>query len=203
MGRNVELLLTETVDGLGIVGDLVSVKTGYARNYLLPRAYATTPSEEAIAALAEKRKSAEALVAKVRSERESMVNKLEGFELNLQRSCNDSGMLYGSVSQRDIAVELTDKGFAIKAREVRLPQAIKRVDSYDVPIKLDLDLEATIKVWVVADRELPTDEDRVEMEFDNEGNLIEPSNEKPKADPEPSTEGTAEEAAAATAADQG
>ena len=192
MRHTVELLLTETVDGLGIVGDLVSVKAGYARNFLLPRGYATTPSEEAIAELAEKRKEAEALVAKIRSEREEMVGKLEGYELNLERSCNDSGMLYGSVTQRDIAETLTAAGFAVKPREVRLPHAIKRVDSYDVPVKLDVDLEATVKVWVVADRELPTDEDRVEMEFDNEGNLIEPSDTPAPAAEETPAEGEAE-----------
>jgi len=178
MKRTLQLLLTENVDGLGIVGDVVNVKTGYARNFLLPRGYATQPSEEAMAELAERRKEAEKQVAALRAERERIVDKLEGLELTIERSCNDFGMLYGSVTQRDVAKALAEKGYTVKPREVRLSQAIKRVDSFEIPIKLDADLEATIKLAVVADRELPTDDDRVEMEFDNEGNLIEPGSRR-------------------------
>lgn len=195
MRHTVQLLLTETVDGLGIVGDVVGVKAGYARNFLLPRGYATVPSDEAIAELAEKRKVAEKELADLRAVREKIVGNLDGLELHLERSCNDFGMLYGSVTQKDVAAALGEKGYEIKAREVRLPQAIKRVDSYEIPIKLATDLEATIKLWVVADRDLPTDEDRVEMEFDNEGNLIEPGSRRKndwddkKRDDAPSEEG--------------
>lgn len=197
MRHTVQLLLTETVDGLGIVGDVVGVKAGYARNYLLPRGYATVPSDEAIAELAEKRKVAEKEVADLRAVREKIVGDLEGLELHLERSCNDFGMLYGSVTQKDVAAALGEKGYEIKAREVRLPQAIKRVDSYEVPIKLATDLEATVKLWVVADRELPTDDDRVEMEFDNEGNLIEPGSRRQndwnaKSEDTPAEEGEGE-----------
>lgn len=181
MRHTVQLLLTESVDGLGIVGDVVSVKSGYARNFLLPRGFATQPSDEAIAELAEKRKEAERKQAELRSVREKIVGDLDGLELHVERSCNDFGMLYGSVTQRDVAAALGEKGYQVKAREVRLPQAIKRVDTYEVPIKLDQDLEATVKLWVVADRELPTDDDRVEMEFDNEGNLIEPGSARSQA----------------------
>jgi len=178
MKRTLQLLLTENVDGLGIVGDVVDVKTGYARNFLLPRGYATQPSEEAMAELAERRQEAEKQVAALRAERERIVGKLDGLGLTIERSCNDFGMLYGSVTQRDVAKELGEKGYSVKPREVRLSQAIKRVDSYEIPIKLDADLEATIKLTVKADRELPTDDDRLEMEFDNEGNLIEPGSRK-------------------------
>ena len=193
MRRNIQLLLTETVDGLGIVGDVVAVKAGYARNFLLPRGFATVPSEDAIAELAEKRKVAERELAELRAEREKIVDKLNGLELHLERSCNDFGMLYGSVTQKDVSTALAQKGYTIKPREVRLPQAIKRVDSYEIPIKLATDLEATIKLWVVADRELPTDDDRVEMEFDNEGNLIEPGSRKSESWDEPKKDDAAGE----------
>lgn len=184
MRRHIKLLLTENVDGLGIVGDIVNAKAGYARNFLLPRGYATLPSQEAMAELAGKRQEAEKMMAELRSKREKMVGSLDGFELTLERSCNDFGMLYGSVTQRDIAAELGKKGYEVKPREVRLAQAIKRVDSYEIPIKLDSDLEAIVKVWVVADRELPTDDDRVEMEFDNEGNLVEPGSKRSRSGPD-------------------
>ena len=191
MRSNIELLLTENVDGLGIIGDLVSVKSGYARNYLLPHGFATKPSEEAIAELADRRKVAEKKMLEVRALREKIVGDIEGLELHIERSCNDFGMLYGSVTQKDVSEALGEKGFQIKPREVRLPQAIKRVDSYEIPIKLTTDLEAIIKLWVVADRDLPTDDDRVEMDFDNEGNLVEPGSRKSRRDEQPAEEASA------------
>lgn len=171
MARNVKLLLTENVDNLGIVGDIVNVRIGYARNYLLPFGYATAPSEELISQLAEKRAQAEQLLAEQRKQREAMISKLNGQELTLTRACNDQGQLYGSVTQQDIASALRDLGFAVSPREVRLPTTIKRIDTFDIHIKVDSDLEADIKLWVVADRELDLDESE-EMEFDNEGELI-------------------------------
>lgn len=172
MPKTLKLLLTENVDNLGIVGDVVTVRTGYARNFLLPREMATQPSEEAVRAVAAKRAAAEKALKEERATREEMIGRLQGQELTLTRSCNDQGHLYAAVTQQDIAGALGTLGFAVRPREVRLAQTIKRIDSYDVQVKFDADLQATIKVWVVADRKLDLDEDREEMEFDNEGNLI-------------------------------
>lgn len=168
----VKLLLTENVDNLGIVGDVVRVRTGYARNYLLPFGLATTPSDDLIKDLADKRAEAEKQVASLRKSREEMISKLDGQELTMIRACNDQGQLYGSVTQQDIASALNEVGFAIKPREVRLPGTIKRVDTFDIHVKVDSDLGADVKLWVVADRELDSGDDN-EMEFDNEGDLIE------------------------------
>lgn len=187
MARSVKLLLTENVDNLGIVGDVVNVRLGYARNYLLPFNYATTPSDELIASLAEKRSIAEKDVAARRAAREEMIGKLDGQQLTLTRACNDQGQLYGSVTQQDISTALKEVGFTVAPREVRLPTTIKRVDSFDIHIKVDSDLEANIKLWVVADRELDLD-DSDEMEFDNEGELIEKKSKKPAAAPAPEAE---------------
>ncbi len=193
MARTVKLLLTENVDNLGIVGDVVNVKVGYARNYLLPFNYATTPSDELIASLAEKRAQAEKEVAARRAQREEMIGKLNGQELTLTRACNDQGQLYGSVTQQDIANALKEVGFTVAPREVRLPTTIKRIDAFDIHIKVDSDLEADIKLWVVADRELDLDEEE-EMEFDNEGELI--VKEKKTPEPESKDQPDAEPAAA-------
>lgn len=173
MSKNVELLLTENVDHLGIVGDVVKVRLGFARNYLLPRELATTPSQEKIDALASKRAEAERELAEKRALREKMVGDLEDYELTLVRSCNDQGLLYGSVSQKDIADALTESGFQVRERDVRIAQTIKRVDSYEVLIKPEADLEATIKLWVQPDRELDLDEE-TGVEVDDEGDPIDP-----------------------------
>ncbi|MEM8757269.1 MAG: 50S ribosomal protein L9 [Planctomycetota bacterium] len=181
MARTVKLLLVENVDSLGIVGDVVSVRAGYARNYLLPFGYATTPSDDLVAELADKRKVAEEEQRKLRVVRESLIKKLEGVEITMERSCNDQGLLYGSVTQQDISAALSSLGFEVKPREVRLPQVIKRLGQFEVTIKLATDLEEAIQVHVTPDRELDFD-DRDEMEFDNEGNLIEKTPAKPAAD---------------------
>lgn len=173
MASHIELLLTENVDNLGIVGDVVKVRNGFARNFLLPFNLATTPTDEAISALAGKRAEAERMVRELRAQREKLIEKMQELEIELKRSCNDLGMLYGSVTQQDIAAALAEKGFAVKPREIRLSQTIKRVDTYHFPVKLDSDLEAEITLKVVADRNIG-EEEREEMEFDDEGNLVEP-----------------------------
>jgi len=173
MAKNVKLLLTETVDNLGIVGDVVNVRTGYARNYLLPRGMATTPTEEAIKAVAARRAEAERQLAEMRRQREELIKKLNGVEVTIQRACNDQGILYGAVTQQDLARALSTLGYDVKPREIRMPHTVKRVDSYDILVKFDQDLEATIKLWVEPDRQLGGEDEREEMEFDNEGNLIE------------------------------
>ncbi len=155
MARSIELLLTESVEGTGIVGDVVKVRTGFARNFLLPRGFATTPSEEKLASLQTKRADAQKALAELRKSREALVTKLEGFELEMIRSCNDLGILYGAVTQHEIAGALGKAGFAgIKDREVRIGGSIKRIDAYDVHVKFDTDLDATIKLHIKPDRVL-------------------------------------------------
>lgn len=152
--RNIELLLTENVENLGIVGDVVHVRPGYARNYLVPMGLAVAPTDKAKSALAERRKKAQQELAALQAELRKMVADLEGYELTLERSCNDNGWLYGSVSQHDIAQALHAAGFArISDRHVRIGMSIKRVDSYEIPIQISSDLKTEIKLWVVPDRE--------------------------------------------------
>ncbi len=155
MARNVELLLTENIENLGIVGDVVGVKPGYARNYLIPLGYAVKPTEGARKALSARRAEVERELAALRKQLEELIEKLAGAEVTLERSCNDQGWLYGSVTQHDIAVALQAAGFnRVTERHVRIGAAIKRIDSYEIPIQLDKDLRTEIKLWVVADREL-------------------------------------------------
>lgn len=172
MAKNIELLLVESVENVGIVGDVVKVRTGYARNYLLPRQLATVPSEELVAKLQAKRAEAIKAVAQLREQRAATISKLAGYELTIQRSCNDQGILYGGVTQQEIASALVAAGYAVRPRDVRLSGAIKRVDDYVVHIKYETELETDIKLHVKADRVLAKDE-KPDLDFDNEGNLIE------------------------------
>jgi large subunit ribosomal protein L9 len=154
MARSTELLLLNTVENLGIVGDLVKVKPGFARNFLLPHGLAEFPTPEKIEALKEARQKALAEVQKARAGREELLARMNSVEISLIRSCNDQGALYGSISQRDIADALQAAGYGVDPRAVRLSQTIRRVGTYHVPIQLDRDLRGEIHLIVQPDRKL-------------------------------------------------
>ena len=164
MARPVELLLTRNVENLGIVGDIVKVRAGFARNYLLPHALAEHPTEAKIEALKEARAKALAEIAAQRQLREETIGKLTGISIKLVRSCNDQGVLYGSITQRDIADALVAAGYAVDMRAVRLAAPFRRIGSYTCLIQFDRDLKADITVDVSADRTLESMEEAKKAE---------------------------------------
>ncbi|MAT81952.1 MAG: 50S ribosomal protein L9 [Phycisphaerae bacterium] len=189
MARNIELLLQENVENLGIVGDVVKVKPGFARNYLLPMGVAVVPTPQRIAALEAEREQAVAALAEQKERRNLIIEKLEGIALTMTRSCNDQGVLYGSVSQRDIADGLQEIAVSmnenIDPRHVRVATSIRHIGTYEVPIQFEQDLRTEIQVIVEPDQPL---EEREEMEFDDEGELIEKPQPKAEETPAESTE---------------
>ena len=152
--RKVELLLNRTIENLGLVGDVVKVKPGFARNYLLPHGFAEAPTAEKIEALKDARAAAQAELAKVRAAREALMARMEGVAIKLIRSVNDQGVLYGAVTQRDIADQLVADGFGVDFRAVRLQQTIRRIGHYSCTIQLDRDLRTDIAIDVLPDRTL-------------------------------------------------
>lgn len=185
--RSLQLLLVENVEHLGIVGDIVDVKPGYARNYLLPHGLAEWPSEDRLAELQERRSQVQKQVSALRHAREELHGRMEEVTVKMIRSCNDQGLLYGSVTQSDIADALQEAGYDVGSQSIRLGQTIKRVGEYPVPVQFDKDLRCEINL--VVDPDHPIGEEREEMEFDDEGNLIPPRRRKktspPAADPGP------------------
>jgi large subunit ribosomal protein L9 len=154
MARPVELLLLRNVENLGIVGDIVKVRAGYARNFLLPHAIAEHPTEAKVEALKEARAKALAELAAQRKLREETIAKLGGVVIKLVRSCNDQGVLYGSITQRDIADALVAAGYAVDMRAVRLANPFRRIGSYTCTIQFEKELRADISIEVAADRAL-------------------------------------------------
>jgi large subunit ribosomal protein L9 len=152
MARNYELLLLETIENLGLVGDVVKVRPGFARNYLLPNGMAETPTAEKIEALKEARAIAEAQVARQRADREALIARMSGISITLVRACNDQGILYGAVTQRDISDQLISDGYGVDMRAVRLNNPIRRVSTETVTIQFGRDLIAEISVVVKPDR---------------------------------------------------
>lgn len=173
MARNYELLLLETIENLGLVGDVVKVRPGFARNYLLPNGMAETPTAEKIEALKEARAIAEAQVAKQRADREALIARMSGISITLVRACNDQGILYGAVTQRDISDQLVSDGYGVDMRAVRLNNPIRRVSSESVTIQFGRDLIAEITVVVKPDR-------IIELETP----ASTPTSEEPAANPE-------------------
>lgn len=168
--RRIELLLNRTVEHLGLVGDVVKVRAGYARNYLLPFGIAEAPTPERIEALKEARATAAAEMAAIRAARADTIEKLAEITLELVRSCNDQGALYGSVTQRDISDGLIELGYQVDVRAVRLNQPIRRLGDYLVLIQFERDLKQEITVKVLPDRELEDEEGNdAGVEADDQG----------------------------------
>jgi large subunit ribosomal protein L9 len=150
--KTIKLLLTETVENLGIVGDVVRVRPGYARNFLVPCGLATEPTEGNVKRLATRRAEAEQQLRQQRAAMESLISRLAGHEVTIRRSANEQGVLFGSVSHRDIAEALRADGFDLDDRAVRVGEPIKRLDSYRITLVLGPDLRTEIKLWVVSDK---------------------------------------------------
>lgn len=145
-----KVLLCEDVAALGWLGDVVEVRTGYARNYLLPQGLAIVPTEANLKVLArEKAKRAEQ--RKVAEERlADVVAAVEGAEAVVAAKANEQGVLFGSVGPREIAANLREQGFEVADDVVKLPEHIKEVGTHSVSLKFGTDLTATVSVVVVA-----------------------------------------------------
>ncbi len=144
-----ELLLKQRIDSLGRVGDVVDVKPGYARNYLMPLGLAVPVTKANLAQLDKAR--AEALVEEAQrlEQLKGQIKELGDTSITIEGRANDEGHLFGSVSKAQIVAALTEKGFPVEERHVRLEQPLREIGVFDVPVVLHSDLEATIKVWVV------------------------------------------------------
>lgn len=181
--KKVSLLLNKTVENLGIVGDVVKVRPGFARNFLLPLQIAEAPTPTRIEKLKAARAAALAELEQLRAAREQLLERMHAVVVTLTRSCNDQGILYGSVSQRDIADGLQAAGYDVGLRSVRLAQTIRRVGEYHVPIQFDKDLKTDITLKVEADRTL--DEAKDEIEIDEEGEMVEKKGDRKARKPGP------------------
>ncbi len=148
-----KLLLCKNVMKLGIVGDIVDVRPGYGRNYLVPYGLATEPTETNIRALADARKVAEQERAHQRAQLEALAAKLQDVEVTIRAKANEQGHLYGSVGPKEIAEALIEEHHYVDADQVVLSEHIKQLDNVTVDVRLAEDLRASVKVWVVREKE--------------------------------------------------
>ncbi len=143
-----ELLLKEDVENLGVRGDLVKVRAGYGRNYLLPRGLAVQATPSNIKQIEMQRKS---LLKRETAERETAAQQsdmLKEVTLEFARKVGEHGVLYGSVTSMDVAEALAAKGYEIDRKRVLLKDPIKETGEFEVPIKLHREVTTNIKVVV-------------------------------------------------------
>jgi large subunit ribosomal protein L9 len=149
-----KVLLNQNVSKLGEIGEVVDVKPGYARNYLLPQGLATAPTEANIRKVEEQKQRYLEELARQREEIEARARVLEGKQLTIAARANEEGHLYGSVGAAQIAAALAEDGIFIQPENVVLGEPIRQLDKYDVTIRFAQEVTATIHVWVVPIREV-------------------------------------------------
>jgi large subunit ribosomal protein L9 len=143
-----QVILLERVAKLGQMGDVVRVKDGFARNFLLPKGKALRATKENRARFEGMKVELEARNLEQKSEAEKIAQKLDGQSFAVLRQAAEGGQLYGSVSPRDLAALVTEKGFAVTRAQIALNTPIKSIGLHKVPISLHPEIEATINVTV-------------------------------------------------------
>jgi large subunit ribosomal protein L9 len=144
-----EIILRQAVENLGKPGDVVKVKAGYARNYLLPHglAYEATPGN--LKRIQQERDRLEAAENERRGAAQGIAEKLEQVSLTFSARVGEEGKLFGSVTAADVAQQLEAQGFHIEKRQIDLHEPIKALGVYRVPIRLHADVKPEVRVWVI------------------------------------------------------
>ena len=145
---HMDVLLSEDVDNLGQRGEVVKVRAGYGRNYLLPQGLAIKASAGNKKMLDEQRRLLGKREQREHLSAQSESEKLQGIELRFERRVGEHGILFGSVTALDIAEALKERGLTVERRRIGLREHIKEVGDYDVTIKLHRDVTPSIKVLV-------------------------------------------------------
>ena len=143
-----EVILLERVANLGQMGEVVRVKDGFARNFLLPRGKALRATQENRSRFETMKVELEARNLEARGDAQKVADKLDGQSFTVLRQAAEGGQLYGSVSPRDIAALASDKGFALSRSQIALNTPIKMIGRHKVPVTLHPEVEVTINITV-------------------------------------------------------
>ena len=146
-----KLILREDVDNLGKGGELVEVKPGYGRNYLLPRGLAVAANPKNVRELDHQRKIAEAKAAKLKASAEAVAKRLADTPVTLKRKVGEQDKLYGSVTALDIVEALAVRGLQLDRRTIDLPDPLKTVGDFEVPVKLHREVVGKARVKIEAE----------------------------------------------------
>jgi large subunit ribosomal protein L9 len=147
-----EVILIEKVDRLGGLGDLVNVRSGFARNYLLPTGKAKVATAENIAEIEARRAEFEKAEAEALAAAEARRDQLSGLDISITAKSGTEGKLFGSIGNTDIADAVTAAGVEIAKREVRLPEGpIRLAGEYEITLHLHTDVDAVVKVTIIGE----------------------------------------------------
>jgi len=155
------LILTEDIPKLGDAGEVVKVKPGYGRNYLIPQGLAHLATERRVNEIEHNRRVIEERVKKQVGVHEATAARLGGVTLEFEMQSNEEGKLFGSVTNSDIHAQLAERGFEVERRKIQLGEHIKQLGEHDVKIRLHREVQVEIKVNVVSSgtiAELPKEE---------------------------------------------
>ena len=144
-----KLILTQDVENLGAIGDVVKTKNGYARNYLLPRSLAVVADESNQRDLDHKRRVLEKKKKKILASFKDMAKKIEGMLVTVAKQVGDENKIFGSVTSAEIANDLAQKGLEIAKKDISFEESIKKTGTYYASVKLHTEVTAKLKVEVV------------------------------------------------------
>jgi large subunit ribosomal protein L9 len=148
MAATIQLVLQHDVENVGKSGDLVKVRPGFARNYLLPRSLAVPATTSQVNRIAHEKAVALAKNEKLRKESTELAQKLSGLTIKLARAVGEDGKLFGSVTTKEIEATVKALGYDVDRKKMQLAEPIKALGSYEIPLKLSSDVTATLKVEV-------------------------------------------------------
>ncbi|MBI2241498.1 MAG: 50S ribosomal protein L9 [Magnetospirillum gryphiswaldense] len=148
-----EVILLERIEKLGQMGEVVKVKPGFARNFLLPQKKALRANKDNLAFFETQRVQLEALNLKRRDEAQAVAVKMDGLKVLMVRQAGESGQLYGSVSGRDVADAIKEAGYTVERRQVNLDSPIKTLGSYPVRVSLHPEVAVTVVITVARSQE--------------------------------------------------
>lgn len=146
-----EIILKRTVENLGDAGEIVDVKPGYARNYLIPQGLALRATASNRRRLEEERRHSLRAEERAKEKADELAQRIEGRSLTFTVLAGEEGKLFGSVTSADIAEELEGEGVTVDRRKIVLEEPIKELGVYRVPVDLHPEVRPEVKVWVVAE----------------------------------------------------
>lgn len=144
-----KIILRQNVETLGAIGEIVNVKSGYARNYLIPREMAYVASDGAIRALETEKKQYEVKMSKAKAHADVVAGQLAELQISIPMQVGEEGRLFGSVTAPMIAQELELRGYHVDRRLIMIEEPIKTLGIFDVKVKLHPEVVATLKIWVI------------------------------------------------------
>jgi large subunit ribosomal protein L9 len=144
-----QIILRDDMENLGKSGEVVNVKPGYARNFLLPQGFAVLATASDVKRVEHEKRVIAARTAKLAKEAQAEADKLSQVSVSIARAVGEEDKLYGSVTTRDIAEALREQGVTVDSKKIHLEEPIKALGMVEVPVKLGRGVTANIKVWVV------------------------------------------------------